>query len=154
MLGSKANMTMTDTVPPRLQAIIDEMNHLNGREKLESLLDYADELPPLPEGIASRHDDMLQIHECITPVFVHAELKQGRMQFYFDAPPEGPTMRGYAALLQKGLNGETPEAVLAVPNDIYYQMGLHRVLSPQRLNGVAAVLAYMKRLAARFISAH
>lgn len=146
-------MTMTDTVPPRLQALIEKMHDLDGREKLESLLDYADELPPLPDGIATHHDDMLQIHECITPVFVHAELKDGRMQFYFDAPPEGPTIRGYAALLLKGLNGETPEAILAVPNDIYYQMGLHRVLSPQRLNGVAAVLAYMKRLATRFLAA-
>ncbi|NJL05136.1 MAG: SufE family protein [Chloroflexaceae bacterium] len=146
-------MTMTDTVPPRLQALIGAMHDLDGREKLESLLDHADELPPLPDGIATRHDDMLQIHECITPVFVHAELQNGRMQFYFDAPPEGPTMRGYASILLKGLNGETPETILAVPNDIYYQMGLHRVLSPQRLNGVAAVLAYMKRLATRFLAA-
>ncbi len=145
-------MTMNDTVPSRLQALIEEMNTLNGHEKLESLLDYADELPPLPDGIALHHDDMLQIHECITPVFVHAELQDGRMQFFFDAPPEGPTMRGYAALLLKGLNGETPETILAVPNDIYYRMGLHRVLSPQRLNGVAAVLAYMKRLATRFVA--
>ncbi len=146
-------MTMTDTVPPRLQALIAEMNALNGHEKLESLLVYADKLPPLPDEIAMHHDDMLQIQECISPVFVHAELQDGRMQFVFDAPSEGPTIRGYAALLLKGLNGETPEIILAVPNDIHYRMGLHRVLPPQRLNVVAAVLTNMKRLATRFVAA-
>lgn len=144
-------MTTTGVIPANLQAIIDEFNELQGQEKLELMLEYADDLPPLPTWIKSRHDEMTQIHECITPVFVHAELQNGRVQFYFDAPPEGPTMRGYAAMLLKGLNNETPETILAVPNDIYYQMGLHKVLSPQRLNGVAAVLAYMKRLAMRLM---
>ncbi len=146
-------MPVTEAIPARLQAIIDAFAEVQGKEKLELLLEYADALPPLPDWITTRHDEMMQIHECITPVFVHAELQAGRMQFYFDAPPEGPTMRGYAAVMLKGLNGETPETILALPNDIYYQMGLHKVLSPQRLNGVAAVLPYMKRLATRLLPA-
>ncbi|MBP6802648.1 MAG: SufE family protein, partial [Chloroflexi bacterium] len=58
-----------------------------------------------------------------------------------------PTVRGFAALLQDGLDGLTPAAVTAVPNEFYLQMGLQSVLSGQRLNGIAAILAHMKTLA-------
>jgi cysteine desulfuration protein SufE len=45
------------------------------------------------------------------------------------------------------LNGATPEQVLGVPADFYQAMGLDQVLTQQRLNGISAILAYMKRLA-------
>jgi cysteine desulfuration protein SufE len=32
-------------------------------------------------------------------------------------------------------------------------MGLHQILSPQRLNGITAMLAYMKRQALRLMQA-
>jgi cysteine desulfuration protein SufE len=71
----------------------------------------------------------------------------GGMAFYFAVPPESPTVRGYAAILAEGTRGATPEAILGIPKDFYLQMGLHQVLSPQRMNGIAAILAHMKRLA-------
>jgi cysteine desulfuration protein SufE len=69
------------------------------------------------------------------------------MSFYFDVPQESPTVRGFAAVMAEGLDGATPEQVLAVPNDFFFAMGLDRVLTMQRLNGMSAILAYMKRLA-------
>jgi cysteine desulfuration protein SufE len=96
---------------------------------------------------------MEQVHECMTPVCIHAELENGGMHFYFDIPPESPTVRGYAALLGEGLQGVTPEEVLAVPADFYQEMGLHTVLSYQRLNGIMAILAYLKKLAAKQLNA-
>lgn len=87
------------------------------------------------------------VPECMTPVYVQAETNDGRMTFYFDVPEESPTVRGYAALMGDGLRGATPEQVLSVPGDFYQQMGLDKVLSHQRLNGITAILAHMKRLA-------
>jgi cysteine desulfuration protein SufE len=87
------------------------------------------------------------VPECMTPVYVHAETQDGRMTFYFDVPAESPTVRGYAALMGEGLRQATPEQVLSVPGDFYLHMGLDKVLSHQRLNGIAAILAHMKRLA-------
>jgi cysteine desulfuration protein SufE len=92
---------------------------------------------------------MEQVHECMTPVFVHAEREDGGVRFHFDVPEEAPTTRGYASLLAEGLRGATPAEVIAVPADFVQEMGLHKVLSPQRLNGVTAILAYMKRQALR-----
>lgn len=140
---------MNDTanaIPPRLHEIVEEFSWVEGQEKLELLLEYSERMAPLPDWL-NKETNMEQVHECMTPVFVHAEMEDGGMIFYFDVPPESPTVRGYAAILGEGLRGATPEEVLQVPNNFFQEMGLHRVLTTQRLNGITAILAYLKRLA-------
>ena len=140
-------MTARNTIPQRLQEIIDDFQWAEGREKLDLLLEYAQRMPPLPPWLTERHDEMDQVHECMTPVFVYAEREPGGMAWYFDVPPESPTVRGYAALMAEGLAGATPEQVLAVPGDFFQAMGLQQVITFQRIKGISAILAHMKRLA-------
>lgn len=141
-------------LPTKLQTIVQDFAELEGQEKLEYLLELADRLPPLPEWLLGRRDSMDIVHECMTAVFIYAELEaDGGVRFYIDVPPEGPTVRGYATILQEGLSGETAAAVAAVPTEFYLQMGLQQVLSGQRLNGIGAILEHMKRVAAEARSA-
>ena len=140
-------MTETiETLPPRLAQIVEDFSWAEGRDKLELLLEYSEKMPPLPDWL-NRQANMEQIHECMTPVFVHAELEDGGMHYYFDIPPESPTVRGYAAILGEGLRGVAPEDILKVPAHFYLEMGLQKVLTTQRLNGIGAILAHVKRLA-------
>lgn len=139
----------TTALPPHLQEIVDDFRAAEGREKLEMLLEYSESLPPLPSWLQGKRDAMEQVHECMAPVFVHAESSDGAITFHFDIPPESPTVRGYAAVLAEGLNGTTVDEVVRVPDDFFFQMGLQKVISGQRLNGISALLAYMKRLALR-----
>ncbi len=139
-------------LPPRLQAIVEEFQDAEGREKLDLLLDYAESLPPLPDWLAAQHGDMDQVHECMTPLFIYAEQQEGRMRFYFDAPPESPTVRGYAALMAEGLNGVTFDELMAVPGDFFNAMGLQQVITFQRIRGISAILAHMKRLATQTVA--
>ena len=134
-------------IPRRLSEIVEEFQWGEGRDKLELLLYYAERLPALPDGLELKSGDGELVHECMTPVYVAAEVVEGGMQFYFDVPPESPTVRGFASILAEGLGGATPNEVLQVPNDFYLQMGLQGVLTSQRLNGMAAMLAHIKRLA-------
>jgi cysteine desulfuration protein SufE len=137
----------TQALPRRLQDIVDDFAFCEGREKLELLLDYSERMPPLPDWLQGQHDGMDQVHECMTPVFVQSVTEDGKMHFYFDVPPESPTVRGYAALLAEGLDGLSPQEILTLPNDFYLEMGLAEVLTHQRMNGISAILAHMKRLA-------
>ncbi len=136
-------------LPPRLRAIVEEFRAADRAEKLELLLEYSDRLPPLPARWHNNRAAMEQVHECATPVFAAVESHEGRLTFHIDVAEESPTVRGYAALLREGLEGATPETVLAIPGDFFYAMGLQQVLSPQRLNGISYLLAYLKRLATR-----
>jgi cysteine desulfuration protein SufE len=112
----------SSAIPPRLQEIIEEFGDSEGQEKLELLLEYSEKMPPLPDWL-NRDTNMEQVHECMTPVFVHAEMDNGGMVFYFDIPPESPTVRGYAAILSEGLHGASPKQILAVPGDFFKAMG-------------------------------
>jgi cysteine desulfuration protein SufE len=140
-------MSENGNLPEPLKEIVDDFQWCDDREKLELLLQYSDAMAPLPEWISVDHKAMDQVHECMTPVFIQAENKDGHLEFYFDVPPESPTVRGFAAILGQGLNGATPEQILKIPNDFYLDMGLENVLTYQRLNGLSAILAHIKRLA-------
>ncbi len=136
-------------LPARLEEIVDEFRWAEGREKLELLLEYSRQMPELPERLRAARSSMEQVHECMTPVFVLAEREAQGLRFYFDIPQEAPTVRGYAGVLGRGLEGVPPEEVLQIPGNFYEEMGLQDVLTPRRLNGAHAMLAYLKRLATR-----
>ena len=134
--------------PEALQTIIAEFREVDARERLELLLEFAFDLPDLPARLTEKRDEMEQVHECQSPVFLHTELDgphRSAVHFYIDVPMEAPTVRGYAAILAEGLNGATPEAMLATPDDVYTLLGLHEAITPQRLRGLHALMRYMKR---------
>ena len=137
--------TKIDHCPPALQEIIEEFRAATPRERMEYLLDYSENLPPLPPQLAARRDQMEQVHECQAPVFLATELAGNSVQFAIDIPPESPTIRGYASILLEGLEGATPQAVLDTPDDVYMLLGLAEVITPQRVRGLHALLGYMKK---------
>jgi len=141
------------TLPPQMQKIVTMFQGVEGRDKLELLLDYSASMPKVPDALKGKHDELEAVHECTTPLFVHAEMHDGTMAYAFEVPEVSPTVRGFAAILGLGLKGATPEQVLRTPGDVFFQMGLHKVLTPQRLNGSAALLGHMKRLALRELEA-
>ncbi len=140
-------MTAEQGLPPKLADIIEMFQSAVGREKLELLLEFSQSMPPLPDRLKGQHDEMDFVSECQTPVYVTAERNNGGLEWFFDVPPESPTVRGYAGMLAEGLGGASPDQVLNVPADFFLPMGLSSVVSPQRMNGMSAILAHMKRLA-------
>jgi len=133
-------------MPSKLQEIVDDFVGAPREVVLEMLLEYADELPPLPDRFAG-HAGMEAVPECQTPFFLHAEVDGAgeAVSVWFDCPPEAPTTRAFAGILAVGLPGATAEQVLAVPDDLYQRMGLGAAISPLRVRGGSAILARLKR---------
>ena len=132
------------SLPPRLEQIVNLMKASPKQVRVEAMLDYANRIPPLPDGMDS--SELERVPECQSPFFVATELDDdGLVHLYFDAPREAPTVRGFAGILLDGLDGETSEVILDVPNDFYYDMGLEEVVTPLRLRGMGAILARIKR---------
>lgn len=132
------------SIPAGLQEVIDDFEGVEGRDKLTLLLELSDELPELPDGMETA--DLEQVPECQTPLFLTVDAADAEhVKLYFQAPPEAPTTRGFASILHHGLDGESRETVLAVPEDFYATLGLADVVSPLRLRGLSAMLARIKR---------
>jgi cysteine desulfuration protein SufE len=134
-----------DRLPEGLREIVEEFRSSTPRERLELLLEFSQQLPDLPDRLAAERDQMEQVHECQSPVFLFTEVENNSVHFHLDIPPESPTVRGYAAILAEGLNGTSPHTILDTPEDVYNLLGLHEAITPQRLRGLHALMVYMKR---------
>jgi cysteine desulfuration protein SufE len=131
---------------PRLQEIADDFNAMPGKERLQLLLEFSAELPPLPGRYAADHDLLEPVPECQSPLFLAVEVEpDATVHLFFDAPPEAPTTRGFAGILHAGLDGLPADEVLATPGEFTSQLGLQDLVSPLRLRGMAAMLARIKR---------
>ncbi len=131
---------------PRLQEIADDFNSMPGKQRLQLLLEFSEELPALPGRYTEQHSLLEQVPECQSPLFLAVEVEPDSVvHLFFDAPPEAPTTRGFAAILHAGLDGLTADEVLATPAEFTSQLGLQDLVSPLRLRGMAAMLARIKR---------
>jgi cysteine desulfuration protein SufE len=132
-------------MPAKLAEIVDEFASAPREVVLEMLLEFSDEVPPLPADLAG-HEGMEQVPECQTQFFLKAQVQpDDTVRTYFDCPPEAPTTRAFAGILAEGLAGATAPQILAVPDDLYAKMGLGDAISPLRIRGGTAVLARLKR---------
>ena len=131
---------------PRLQEIADDFNSMPGKQRLQLLLEFSGELPALPGRYTEQHSLLEQVPECQSPLFLAVEVEPNSVvHLFFDAPPEAPTTRGFAAILHAGLDGLTANEVLGTPAEFTSQLGLQDLVSPLRLRGMAAMLARIKR---------
>jgi cysteine desulfuration protein SufE len=132
-------------MPPKLAEIVDDFSTAPRDVVLEMLLEFSDAVPALPADLAG-HDGMEQVPECQTQFFLRAQVQPDRtVRTWFDCPPEAPTTRAFAGILAEGLEGATTDEILAVPDDLYSQMGLGGAISPLRIRGGTAILARLKR---------
>ena len=132
------------SLPAPLADVVSDFAEMQGQDKLTLLLEFANELPPLPADLEEAA--MEPVPECQSPLFLHVDTADAEhVRLYFSAPAEAPTTRGFASILAAGLDGQSAADILAVPDDFYAELGLAALISPLRLRGMAAMLARIKR---------
>ena len=131
-------------MPAPLAEVVSDFQDVQGQDKLTLLLEFADELPPLPADLEEAA--MEPVPECQSPLFMHVDTAdREKVRLYFSAPAEAPTTRGFASILATGLDRQPAKDILAVPDDFYADLGLAKLISPLRLRGMSAMLARIKR---------
>jgi cysteine desulfuration protein SufE len=132
------------SMPTALAEVVADFQEVDGHDKLNLLLEFANELPALPPDL--QEAAMEPVPECQSPLFLHVDTTDpADIRLFFSAPPQAPTTRGFASILAAGLDHQPAADILAVPDDFYTDLGLATLISPLRLRGMSAMLARIKR---------
>lgn len=130
----------------KLADYIAELAELDDADKLEYLVELADELPPLsPERQAAPWPPACRVPECQTAVHLWVDVVGGRVHLEADVPRNAPTVRGLVAVVVRGFEGATVSEVLSTPEDLLSVLGLGRALGMQRQQGMRGVMTRIKR---------
>lgn len=130
----------------KLDELIAEFSDLDPAEKLEWLVEFADQLPELsPQRAGAPFPETCLVRECQTPVYLWVDQSSGRVHLEADVPRKSPTVRGLVALLVVGLEGATIEAVQNLPDDLASVLGLNGALGMTRQQGFRGVVARLKQ---------
>ena len=130
----------------RIEALVAEFQDLEPRERLELLLEYANNLPALPpeyeaERLAGQH----RVHECQTPVFLWVNLVEGLVHVDAWVAPEAPTVKGFVGIARELFSGLPPNQVGQVDTNLVQRLGLAEALGMMRTRGLSAVIFYLRK---------
>lgn len=140
------------TIPERLDALASEFAELAPRERLELLLEFAEQLPPLPQRYRAERDaGEHRVPECQTPVYLWVELSDGRVRLVADVAPEAPTVKGFVAILAELFRDCAADEVLAANVNFVQRLSLAETLGMVRTRGLQAVAASLRRLVAQAV---
>lgn len=130
------------------QELVDEFAMFTDwQDRYEHLIELGKDLPL----IAPKHktDDNL-VRGCQSRVWLSAEPKEDRVHFTADS--DAMITKGIVALLVRVYNDRTPQEILGASTEFIDKIGLREHLSPNRANGLSAMLDQMKRYALAYSS--
>ncbi len=128
------------------QNIITEFNFFEDwMDKYNYIIELGKELPLIDPQYKT---DQYLINGCQSQVWLHAELKDGKVIFTADS--DAIISKGIINLLIRTLSNQTPEAIINAQLTYIDEIGLKDHLSPTRSNGLTAMIKQMKMYAVAF----
>jgi cysteine desulfuration protein SufE len=147
---------MDTTLEQAQQEIVDEFAMLGDwQDRYEQLIELGKELPLIAPEFKTEENLVrgCQSRVWLTaqPVSLRAQSRsdtsKDTMVIHFTADSDAMITKGLVALLVRVLNDRTPEEIMSTPLTFIDRIGLREHLSPNRSNGLVAMLDQMKRYA-------
>ena len=135
-----------DSINQIQDQIIDDITVFDDwLDRYSYIIDMAQELPEPTEALLS---DQNLIDGCQSKVWIDAKMQDGKV--HYSAFSDALLIKGIVAMLLRILNDRTPREILDA--DLYFidRIGLRQHLSPNRSNGLVAMLRQMKEYAMVF----
>ena len=126
-----------DTIVAKLKGSSDP------KRRYEYVLWLAKKLPAPPADLNS---DTNRVRGCVSQVFVQPVVDGEVLHWQGDSDTQ--ITKGLLALLIQGLDGLTPQQVMAVDPGFIAETGLAASLTPSRANGFLNILRHMQAQAA------
>lgn len=144
--GLGAHVPGMSEIDAAVAEIADEFSFFSDwEERIQHILDLGRTLAPLSE--AERTEDA-RVRGCASQVWLVRDVRpDGRL--YYRAESDAHIVRGLLAILLRIFSGRRREDIAAAdPQAIFDKLRLKEALTPQRSNGVFAVMNRIKRDAA------
>lgn len=133
------------TLIEKQNELISDLNVIeDAHERLSALTSYVSRTQ-LPDDMKG---DELIVPGCISRVWVKGELKDGMTHFRCAA--DSPMVAGLVALLCDLYSGAIPAESSTMEPEVWQKCGFVKILTPTRLNGLAAVRARIKELSSNW----
>lgn len=127
------------------QTIVDDFTFLDDwDDRYKYLIDLGKNLPAYPED---KRDDAHKVRGCASQVWLYASLEQDRLSLQGDS--DAHIVRGLVAVLLSLYQGKTKnEARSLNAREALAPLDLDGHLTPQRSNGLSAMVAQIQAIAA------
>src|ERR687895_1730060 len=143
-----SDQSSAQTIPPSVDRVLRYFQSLGREEKMQALVAYSKRLEPVPEHFKALPREAFSVPECMTPVDLFPEQRDGRLHFYADVNArQSPTVAAFLAVLFQAVNDQPPETILAIPSDFVRQL-MEGIGLAARESGLNAILGRVKRYAA------
>ncbi len=114
-------------------------------QRYQYIIDLGKELPPMPESLRTADR---KIQGCQSQVWIDTRVEDDRLQLTSDS--DAFIVKGLLAVVLAAYNNKTPDEVLTFDIEAYFdQLDLIRHLSPTRGNGLRAMVARIRDIAAK-----
>ncbi len=155
-LNNRSATKMTSDFPPTLGELYETFEDLQDwDERYEYILELGRELPALPEKYRV---DTNKVQGCMSTVWmvVHPhENSQNGTAIEIVADSDSMIVKGLIVILLSIFRGKTPAAAISEePSDVFAKLGLDQHLSPNRRNGLFAMVKRIKEQAVQIEATH
>ena len=137
-------MTPAPTIADAARELEEDFALLDDwRDKVEMIIDLGKELPPLPDALKT---EASKVRGCQSQVWLVAEPEaDGRIHLRADS--DAVLVKGLISLLLRLYDRRTPEEIRANPPDVLERIGLSKLLTPGRSNGLYAMVGRIRGIA-------
>lgn len=120
------------------------------RDKYEFIIELGKELPPL----ADEHKVAQNlVRGCQSQVWLIAAYDAGADRLHLEADSDAIITKGLAALVLRLYSDRSPREILDNPPDVFEAIGLGRLITPGRSNGLYSMVGRVRQFAEGFASA-
>ena len=136
------------TIKEIQDSIVEEFSMFDDwMDRYSMLIEMGKDCPMID---AQYRNDNYLINGCQSRVWLHAEMKDGKV--YFSADSDAVITKGIINLLIKVLSGQTPKDIVEADMSFLDEIGLKEHLSPTRSNGLLSMVKQMMLYAEVFNS--
>lgn len=134
------------TLVEKQQSLIDDLNIIHDpHERLNVVVSRGASMK-----LATEHKiDANLVAGCVSRVWLHGELANGRTRFVCDA--DSPMVKGLVVLLCDLYSDSEPAEAAVIEPQLWEACGFTKLLSPTRLNGLMNVRKRIREMAQGFL---